>query len=117
MDAEFWARVERARQMTPAERVREGFRLREVWLEQLLREVKPGYTDEARRRGTEGDVVLEIVVRSDGNVGDVKLLRSLGSGLDQKAIEAVRQWKFSPARRMGAPVDVVVEVSVNFKQR
>jgi TonB family protein len=84
---------------------------------QLLREVKPGYTDEARRRGTEGDVVLEIVVRSDGNVGDVKLLRSLGSGLDQKAIEAVRQWKFSPARRMGAPVDVVVEVSVNFKQR
>jgi hypothetical protein len=43
MDAEFWARVERARQMTPAERVREGFRLREVWLEQLLREVKAAF--------------------------------------------------------------------------
>jgi TonB family protein len=84
---------------------------------QLLREVKAGYTDEARRRGVEGDVVLEVVVRSDGNVGDVKILHSLGAGLDQKAVEAVRQWKFSPARRMGAPVDVIVEVSVNFKQR
>jgi hypothetical protein len=43
MDEEFRARVERARQMTPAERVREGFRLREVWLEQLLLEVKAAF--------------------------------------------------------------------------
>lgn len=83
----------------------------------LLREVKPQYTDEGRRQGVEGDVVLEIVVRRDGSVGDVKILRRLGAGLDQKAIEAVRQWRFSPARRMGAPVDVVVEVAVEFKLR
>lgn len=83
----------------------------------LLREVKPSYTEDGRRQGVEGDVVLEIVVRRDGTVGAVKVLRRLGAGLDQKAIDAVRQWRFSPARRMGAPVDVVVEVAVEFKLR
>lgn len=83
----------------------------------LLREVKPQYTDEGRRQGVEGDVVLEIVVRRDGSVGDLKILRRLGAGLDQKAVDAVRQWRFSPARRMGAPVDVIVEVAVEFKLR
>ena len=83
----------------------------------LIREVKPAYTDEARRRGIEGDVVLEIVVRRDGAVGDVQVRRSLGAGLEQRAIDAVRQWRFGPARREGTPVDVVVEVSVEFKLR
>jgi periplasmic protein TonB len=83
----------------------------------LLREVKPHYTEEGRRLGTEGDVVLEIVVRADGTVGDVTVLQRLGSGLDQRAVEAVRQWKFSPARRFGTPVDVLVEVAVEFKLR
>lgn len=83
----------------------------------LLREVKPDYTEDGRRRHVEGDVVLEIVVKSDGGVGDVHLLQGLGAGLDQRAIEAVRQWRFSPARRQGAPVDVMVEVAVEFKLR
>ncbi len=83
----------------------------------LLREVRPAYTDEARRQAIEGDVMLEIVVRHDGSVGNVRVTRSLGAGLEQKAIDAVRQWKFGPARRQGAPVDVVVEVSVEFKLR
>ena len=68
----------------------------------LLREVKANYTDEARRRRIQGDVDLEIVVRRDGSVGDVRVLRGLGAGLNEKAIEAVRQWRFSPARRHGA---------------
>jgi TonB family protein len=83
----------------------------------LLREVKPDYTEDARRRGVEGDVVLEIVVGSDGGVGSVKVLQGLGAGLNERAIEAVRQWRFSPARRLGTPVDVVVEVAVEFKLR
>jgi periplasmic protein TonB len=83
----------------------------------LLREVRPDYTEEARRRGIEGDVVLELVVRADGSVGTVKVLRGLGSGLDQRAADAVRQWRFSPARRFGTPVDVMVEVAVEFKLR
>ena len=83
----------------------------------LLHEVKPDYSEDARRRGIEGDVVLEIIVRSDGGVGSVKVLQGLGAGLDQRAVDAVRQWRFSPARRLGAPVDVVVEVAVEFKLR
>jgi TonB family protein len=83
----------------------------------LLREIRPDYTEEARRRGIEGDVVLEIVVRADGAVGSVKVLQGLGGGLDQRATEAVRQWRFSPARRYGTPVDVIVEVAVEFKLR
>jgi protein TonB len=83
----------------------------------LVREVKPDYTEQARRRGLEGDVVLEIVVRSNGSVGDVKVLQGLGGDLDERAIEAVRQWRFSPARRQGTPVDVIVEVAVEFKLR
>jgi TonB family protein len=83
----------------------------------LLREVKPDYTEEARQRGVEGDVLLEIVVRRDGTVGEVKLLEGLGAGLDQRAVQAVRQWRFEPARRQGAPVDVMVEVAVEFKLR
>jgi TonB family protein len=83
----------------------------------LLKEVRPGYTDEARRRSIEGDVLLEIVVKQDGSVGSVRVTRSLGAGLEQKAIDAVRQWRFGPARRQGQPVDVVVEVSVEFKLR
>ena len=83
----------------------------------ILREVKPDYTEEGRRRNIEGDVVLEIVVRRDGTVGSVKLLQGLGAGLDQRAIEAVRQWRFSPAKRYGTPVDVMVEVAMEFKLR
>jgi periplasmic protein TonB len=83
----------------------------------LLREVKPDYTEEARRRSLEGDVVLEIVVRRDGSVGDVKILQGLGGGLDARAADAVRQWRFSPAQKQGVPVDVVVEVAVEFKLR
>jgi protein TonB len=84
---------------------------------QLLREVKASYTDDARRRGIEGEVVLEIVVRRDGSVGDVHVVRGLESGLNQRAIEAVRQWRFSPAKRRGNAVDVIVEVAVDFKLR
>jgi TonB family protein len=83
----------------------------------IVREVKPDYTEEGRRRHLEGDVVLEIVVRSDGSVGSVKLLQGLGAGLDERAMDAVRQWRFSPAKRYGVPVDVVVEVAMEFKLR
>jgi TonB family protein len=83
----------------------------------LLHEVKAEYTDEARRRGITGDVVLEIVVRRDGSVGDVTVLQGRGAGLDQRAVAAVRQWRFSPARRRGEAVDVIVEVAVEFTLR
>jgi protein TonB len=83
----------------------------------LLREVKADYSEEARQRGIRGDVVLEIVVRRDGSVGDVKVLQGLPGGLNDRAVQAVRQWRFSPAHRQGAAVDVIVEVAVEFKLR
>ena len=83
----------------------------------LLREVKADYTEEARQRNLVGEVVLEIVVRRDGSVGDIKVLQGLGAGLNERAVQAVRQWRFSPAHRFGAPVDVLVEVAVEFKLR
>ena len=83
----------------------------------ILREVKPVYTEEGRRRSVEGDVVMEVVVRADGSIGNVRVLHGLGAGLDQRAIDAVRQWRFNPARRFGTPVDVLVEIAVEFRLR
>jgi TonB family protein len=83
----------------------------------LMREVKAAYTEEARQRNLEGAVVLEIVVRRDGSVSDVKLVDGLGAGLNERAMAAVRQWRFSPATRFGQAVDVIVEVEVEFKLR
>jgi TonB family protein len=83
----------------------------------LVHEVKAQYTEDARRRGIAGDVVLEVVVRRDGSVGDAHVLHGLGFGLDERAISAVRQWRFAPAQRKGVPVDVLVEVAVEFTLR
>ena len=83
----------------------------------LLREVKAAYTDEARRANISGDVELEITIRRDGTVSDVKVLRGLAGGLNDRAVAAVRQWRFAPARLKGVPVDVIVEVSVEFSLR
>jgi protein TonB len=58
-----------------------------------------------------------VVVRSDGTVGSARVIRGLGYGLDERATAAVRQWRFAPARRLGAPVDVIVEVAMEFNLR
>ena len=83
----------------------------------LLHEVRADYTEEARGRGIAGEVELEIVVRRDGTVGDAKIMKGLPAGLNDRAVQAVRQWRFAPATRQGTPVDVIVEVSVEFKLR
>ena len=83
----------------------------------LLREVKGTYSEEARRANITGDVVMEVDVRADGTVGSARVTRGLGYGLDERATTAVRQWRFEPARRFGVPVDVVVEVAMEFSLR
>jgi len=75
----------------------------------------PEYSEEARRAKYQGSVVLWIVVGPDGRVRDVRVQRTLGLGLDEKAIEAVRKWRFEPARKNGQPVAVQVNVEVNFR--
>jgi len=83
----------------------------------LLREVKATYSEEARRANITGDVVMEVVVRADGTVGSARVTRGLGFGLDERATAAVREWRFTPARRLGVPVDVIVEVAMEFNLR
>jgi len=75
----------------------------------------PDYSEEARKAKYQGTVVLWLVVDSSGRPRDVKVARSLGMGLDQKAIEAVRKWTFEPAMKDGKPVAVQINVEVNFR--
>ncbi len=83
----------------------------------IRHEVKPVYTADALRREIEGDIVLEVVVLANGDVGEIRIVRGLGYGLDETAVNAMRQWRFHPARRQGVTVDVVVEVAMEFRLR
>lgn len=75
----------------------------------------PDYSEEARKAKYQGTVVLWVVVGPDGRPRDIRVQRSLGLGLDEKAMEAVRTWKFEPARKDGQPVAVQINVEVNFR--
>jgi TonB family protein len=74
----------------------------------------PDYTDVARKRKRQGDVVLGIVIDETGHVAHVNVVRCLGAGLDEAAVQAVSGWRFKPARKNGNPVPVQVNVDVNF---
>jgi TonB family protein len=76
---------------------------------------EPEYSEEARKAKYQGTVVLWVVVGPDGRVRDMRVSRTLGMGLDEKAIDAVRQWRFEPARKNGQPVPVQVSIEVNFR--
>jgi protein TonB len=80
----------------------------------VLENPSPDYSEEARKAKFQGTVVLWLIVDSSGRPRDVRVARSLGMGLDQKAIEAVRLWKFRPAMKDGTPVAVQINVEVNF---
>lgn len=75
----------------------------------------PEFSEEARKAKYQGTVGLWVVIGPDGRVRDMKVVRSLGMGLDQKAVEAVRNWRFDPARKNGQPVPVQVNIEVNFR--
>jgi TonB family protein len=75
----------------------------------------PEYSEEARKAKYQGVCVLWLIVDPNGRPRDIKIARSLGMGLDQKAIEAVRNWKFEPAKKDGQPVAVQINVEVNFR--
>lgn len=74
----------------------------------------PDYTEEARRAKKQGTCVLWLIVDSSGHPRDIRVARGLGFGLDAKAIDAVKQWKFQPALKDGKPVDVQISVEVEF---
>jgi protein TonB len=90
---------------------------------ELLRKIEPKYTSEAMRAKIQGEVELEAVVLANGTVGDIRVVRSLDRsfGLDDKAIEAARQWLFKPgtrtdpATKQAGPVPVIVRLILEFR--
>ena len=75
----------------------------------------PEYSEEARKAKHQGTVLLWIVVGPDGRPRDIRVQRALGMGLDEKAVAAVRTWRFAPAMKDGHPVAVEVNIEVNFR--
>jgi len=81
----------------------------------VLYQPDPEYSEEARKAKFQGTCVLSLVVGPDGRPRDLRIARSLGLGLDEKAIEAVRNWRFEPAVKDGKPVAVAINVEVDFR--
>jgi TonB family protein len=82
---------------------------------QIITKVEPEYSEEARKAKFQGVVVLSIVIDANGMPRDIKVIRPLGLGLDEKAIEAVQKWRFRPAMKGGKAVAVSANVEVNFR--
>ena len=76
---------------------------------------EPEYSEEARKAKWQGTVTLSVVIDEHGLPLNIKIVRSLGLGLDQKAIEAVEKWRFKPALKDGKPVPVSANIEVNFR--
>jgi TonB family protein len=81
----------------------------------LLFKVEPEYSEEARKAKYQGTVLLYIEVDPNGHATNIRVQRSLGLGLDEKAIEAVKKWKFRPGQKDGKPVTVAATIEVNFR--
>jgi periplasmic protein TonB len=81
----------------------------------LLQKVEPEYSEEARKAKYQGTVILYIEVDPTGKATNVRVQRSLGLGLDEKAVEAVKKWRFSPGKKDGKAVTVAATIEVNFR--
>jgi len=81
----------------------------------VLSKTEPEYSEEARKAKYQGTVVLMIIVDEKGMPQNIRVVRPLGLGLDEKAIEAVQKWRFRPAMKDGHPVKVEATVEVNFR--
>jgi periplasmic protein TonB len=82
---------------------------------ELIYAPDPEFSDEARRAKYQGIWVVSLIVDAQGNPQRVQVVRHLGMGLDEKAVEAVRRYKFKPATLQGRPVPVEVNIEVNFR--
>ena len=81
----------------------------------VLYKVDPQYSEEARKAELEGTVLLKFVVDTSGHARNVGVVRSLGLGLDEKAVEAVNAWKFRPGSKDGQLVAVMATIEMNFR--
>ena len=83
----------------------------------VIYRVEPLYSEEARKVKHQGVVVLWAIVRRDGSLEILKVVRALGLGLDESAINALKQWRFRPGMKDGVQVDVALNVEVSFTLR
>src|SRR5215472_16696522 len=81
----------------------------------LISKVEPEYSEEARNARYQGTVRLYVEVNPDGKPTNIKVDRPLGLGLNEKAIEAVRKWRFKPGMKDGKPVTMMVRIDVSFR--
>ncbi len=81
----------------------------------LLSKVEPEYSEEARKAKYQGTVMLYVEIDAAGRAQNMRVLHSLGLGLDEKAMDAVRKWRFKPGTKDGRPVTVIATVEVNFR--
>jgi TonB family protein len=77
--------------------------------------VEPEYSEEARAAKYQGTVVVAVTIGAEGTAQNMMVVRSLGLGLDEKALEAISQWKFKPGTKDGYPVPVMATIQVNFR--
>ncbi len=82
---------------------------------QVLSKVEPEYSEDARKAKYSGSVLLSLVIDANGMPKDIKVIRPLGLGLDEKAIEAVSHWRFRPGMKGGRPVATQANIEVNFR--
>jgi len=75
----------------------------------------PAYSEKARKDHREGAVTLGLIVDADGSPGDIRVVKSIGDGLDEEAIKAVQKWKFHPGTYGGKPVPVEIAVEISFR--
>ncbi|HSR08519.1 MAG TPA: TonB family protein [Bryobacteraceae bacterium] len=76
---------------------------------------EPSYSEEARIGRLQGTVTVSLVVGEDGMPRNIRVLKSLGLGLDEKAIEAIGVWRFTPGEKEGKPVPILATIEVNFR--
>lgn len=81
----------------------------------VLSRVEPEYSEEARKAKWQGTVVVQLVVDEHGIPREMRVTKSLGLGLDQKAMEAVGKWRFKPGLKDGKPVPVIATIEVTFR--
>ena len=78
-------------------------------------QAEPEYSEEARLAKYQGSVVLQVIVNEKGEPTGARVVRKLGQGLDEKAIEAIQKWRFNPGMKDGEPVPVIVTIEVPFR--
>ena len=87
---------------------------KDVTMPTVVRQVKPDYPESAKKERVQGNVMLAVVVKKDGTVGDVTVKKALHPELDEAAVRAMKKWEFKPGTKDGKAVDVAVDVEMTF---